>query len=109
MISGTNFVNSPPFHDFQKKSIAIWFLVAEDIHTSSNNLKTYSLARGAAKGGAGGAAAPPPRFWQIRRRLIRNTSENFGLHYYTTKNISDKLRCIKELLGVFGTKLLGAP
>ena len=32
-----------------------------------------------------------------------------GLQSFTTKNISDKLRRIKELLGVFGPKLLGAP
>ena len=42
--------------------------------------------------------------------LVYFICSKLGLYVsFTTKNISEKLRRIKELLGVFGPKLLGAP
>ena len=45
----------------------------------------------------------------VKEQANKGTSATHLQYMYTTKNISDKLRRIKELLGVFGPKVIGAP
>ena len=52
-----------------------------------------SIFRKSCSKGSGRGGSCPFRFWQIRRLLIRNTSENFELHYYLPPQIS-RLCCI---------------